>query len=64
MFGKRYGYHISYLFKSSKGDGIASVDLARTKKIKSFDDLENVSEYIRNFNKFDNVNIICYQRVK
>lgn len=63
MFRKQYNYHISYSFKSSKGDGIASLDLTRTTKIKSFEDLANVREYIRNLNKFDSVVIICYQRV-
>lgn len=64
MFDRRYFYHVSYTFKEGYSSGFGSTTVERLKKIKSSNDIEDLSEYIKNQLNFDNVVILNWVKIK
>lgn len=64
MFKRKYEFYISYNFINSNGPGFGSIDLTRTKPIKSFDDMSELIEDIKKVNNLDSVVITNIYRIK
>lgn len=60
----KYDYLIIYNFTNEVGSGFGNIDLTLEDKIKNFDDLENIRNFIKDKNSFKGVVIMDYKLLK